>query len=83
MFVLSMSDKGYPPVRVNLRIMFLSPTLPASASNEDKVFAAISDFTGRILVSVNAEAKCYCFKCADGSIHTIDKQTIDDFASVH
>lgn len=78
-----MFDKGGPPVRVNLRIMFfLSPTLPASATDADKVFAAISDFTGRILVSVVNEANRYCFQCADGSIHTIDRQTIDEFAGV-
>ena len=62
--------------------MFITPTLPSNASNEDKVFAAISDFTGRILVSVVSEANRYCFKCSDGSIHTIDKKTIDEFAGV-
>lgn len=62
--------------------MFITPTLPINASNEDRVFTAISDFTGRILVSVVSEAKRYCFKCADGTIHTIDKQTIDEFAGV-
>jgi hypothetical protein len=62
--------------------MFITPTLPINASNEDRVFAAISDFTGRILVSVVSEANRYCFKCADGTIHTIDKQTIDEFAGV-
>ena len=78
MYIYTIKQEQY-----NTMTMFLSPSLPASASNEDKVFAAISDFTGRILVSVNAEAKRYCFKCADGTIHTIDKQTIDEFAGVH
>ena len=62
--------------------MLITPTLPINASNEDKVFAAISDFTGRILVSVVSEVNCYCFKCADGTIHIINKQVIDDFAGV-
>ena len=61
---------------------FITPTLPKSASDEDKVFAAISDFTGRILSSVVSEAKKYCFKCADGTIHTICKKTIDEFAGI-
>ena len=62
--------------------MFITPTLAINASIEDRIFAAISDFTGRILVSVISEANRYCFKCADGSIHTIDKKTIDEFAGV-
>lgn len=61
---------------------FITPTLPNNASNEDKVFAAISDLTCNVLVSVVTEANRYCFKCADGSIHTIDKKTINDFAGV-
>jgi len=61
---------------------FITPTLPINASKEDKIFAAISDFTGRILTSVVCESNKYCFKCADGSIHTIDKKTIDEFANV-
>jgi hypothetical protein len=61
---------------------FITPTLPTTATKEDKVFAAISDFTGKMLVSVIAEANRYCFKCVDNSIHVIDKRTIDEFAGV-
>ena len=61
---------------------FITPTLPTNATKEDKIFAAISDFTSRILVSVVSESDKYCFKCADGSIHTIDKKVINEFANV-
>jgi len=61
---------------------YLTPTLTKSATNEDKIYAAISDFTGLQVVSVVDEAKRYCFKCASGLIHTIDKETIDSFAGV-
>lgn len=58
----------------------LSDTLSKSASNDDRIFAAISDITGKQIVSVVSEASKYCFKCFDGSIGTIDMGFVNDFA---
>ena len=60
----------------------LLSTLPASASKEDKVFAAIQDIVGKQIVSVVDEASKYCFKCFDGEIKTIDMDFVNDFAGV-
>lgn len=57
----------------------ITPSLPKNATEYDRIFAAISDITGRILKSVVCESNKYCFKCFDDTIHIIDMKIVDDF----
>jgi hypothetical protein len=51
-------------------------------TKEDKVFMAIEAITGKNVVSVNEEAKRYCFLLFNGDIKTIDKEFVNDLAGV-
>lgn len=48
-------------------------------TKEDKVFLALEILTSKNVSSVVDEARNYCFKCMDGSIHTIDRDFVDEY----
>jgi len=57
----------------------LSPTLPKTASEEDKIFAAVPDITGKHVVSVAEEAKVFSVKFFSGELDTICKDVVNEF----